>query len=162
MKRAARLMIQLQLYHFRLGSKGIDGCRAVFKVEYGHQLVVDGVHSAQHCCVFVHHRNACLPAQVLPDLSFYTNPGTLVHAADFDFIILFELMVYIFLVVGDKVQPALKNADGAEGTDVRLTILAGGEIERATGFQILVYFIHCMRAKTQVRYLMIPVSWRNV
>ena len=121
-------MIQLQLDHFRFGSEGIDGRCAVFKVEYGHQLVIDGVHSAQRCCVFIHHRNACLPAQVFPDFSFYANPGALVHAADFDFLILLELMVYIFLIVGDKVQPAFKNADGAEGTDVRLIILAGGEM----------------------------------
>ena len=89
-------MIQLQLDHFRLGSEGIDGCRAAFKVEYGHQLVIDGVHSAQRCCVLVHNRNAGLPAQVFQDCSFYANQGALVHAADFDFLILIELMVYIF------------------------------------------------------------------
>ena len=139
----ARFINQLQLDHFRLGSEGIDGRRAVFKVEYGHQVVIYGVHSAKRRRVFIHHRNAGLPAQVFPDCAFHANPGALVHAADFDFLILLELMVYIFLIVGDKVQFALKNADGAEGTDVRLTILAGGEIERAAGFQILVNFIHC-------------------
>ena len=112
------------------------------KVKHGHQVVIHRVHAAQGGGVVIHHGDAGFAAGVLFDFAFHTNPGALVHPADFHPAVLLHLPVDLFLVVRDDVQLALKLAHRAEGAHMGLAVLVGGEEEGAAGLQIFRCFVH--------------------
>lgn len=136
------LDMSLQRNHFRLGRKGINGCRTMLEIKHGHQVIIHRVHTAQGGGVGVHHGDACLPAGVLLDFALYANPGAFMHPADLHLAIGLHLLVYLLLVVGDDVQLAFKFTDGAKGAHMGLTVLIGGQIEGAAGLQIFSCLVH--------------------
>ncbi len=95
---------ELQLDHFWIRSKGVDRGCPMFKAEHSHQIVINGVHTAQGSLVFFHHSSSGFPAEIFFYFPFHTDPGSFMHAADFYFAVFLHLLIYFFLIICDNVE----------------------------------------------------------
>ena len=129
--------------HFWFCGKRVDRGCSMFKAEYSHQMVVNGVHAAEGSLIFFHHSSSGLPSEIFFYFPFHTDPGSFMHAADFYFAVFLHLLIYFFLIIGDNIkfflQKRIRRQKVLHGPGA---VLVGCQVKGSAGFQIFCNFIH--------------------